>query len=351
MEDFEDLDVPACDGFGAAQNSNFDETYFERHQSSPCRSTRSKSQSRRSTESKAAVVEHKCESRENEEPEERETGSPKRRLSNFKVKYQYKYKNAAIPKTPKLRTLARARRPIIDTPNTRIVKELEQLQKNQFKATKLDRNVFKPPIPPVLSHKHTTPHEPTLLTRSRTANSRENVDQEFDKENKFQANPVPNYDELCKLGVYQHHLTKGTTPKSPAFSLTRARSLKLTGTPVNEIKKHYHPAPKFGSPFRPAKANKVTKVESFSFEGRELRKKYVNTCNAESSDGEPCFKAKPAPHKDERPFVPRRNLIPPTKPRESLIPHAVNQRMEQRHEFDREFTTRSQLLEKQRQVC
>ena len=343
MNPFENIDVPKLPDFTSGNDADVDMAYFERHRGSPTlRETIAPPESEHSAE------------KEKVEPEPKRIEEQKpRRLSNVRVKYQYKFKHATVPKTPNLRSLARTRQLCVDTPNTQAAKELESMKKNQFKAIKLDKRIFSAPFRPKLSHKHTEPNEPHLLTKDRAAlSSRENIKSDDENENQFHAQPLPDYEELRRLGVYNHNMPQATVPKSPAFSLIRTRSMKDTPNDEDKPASYYHPPPKFGTPFRPKRSNKVTKIASFSFENRVLSNKYTKGHNSETSEGDNesnTFRAQPVPKIIEKPFQPRRNLIPPTKPRESLVPHSVSRRLEKRQEFDREFASRSESVEKRRQ--
>jgi len=219
--------------------------------------------------------------------ERRESAQSRRLSSNLRVKYLCKNKKVTVPKTPNLRCQTRARKPAVE----------ELLNQNQFKASTLNKKIFNPPAKPVLLHKH-------------------------------------------------------TQPKSPAFSLARTReSDKLQESSEKKIcPNYYHPVPDFTNPFRPAKSKKVTKVESFSFDKRVLQKKYANSLKPDSSETESDsgFRAKPAPGRDEKPFIAQRGLKPATQPRNSLVPHSVEERMEKRHDFDKQFAVRSASAESQR---
>merc|ERR1719499_1529274 len=127
LKEFADLDVPRLNSFGEMLNSNLEESYFVRHQSSPSGSAQTSSRiSVVSIESQHLPDNH-VESAtganwggfENAiNIEERRDSAQSRRLSsNLRVKYLYKNKKVTIPKTPNLRCPTRARKPAVDTPN------------------------------------------------------------------------------------------------------------------------------------------------------------------------------------------------------------------------------------------
>ncbi|XP_060551268.1 targeting protein for Xklp2 homolog isoform X2 [Ruditapes philippinarum] len=178
-----------------------------------------------------------------------------------------------VPKTPQFETRTRSRPVTAPTREDQEKKEVEDMQKNQFKAKPFNPEIFKNSS---LGVKKVPTKPPTVTEEFHLSSKHRHHDHEKEQSEEqyhFHAQPLNKKILKGTVGVKEAKKLPSTVPESPAFALKHRARIPVVEEPKDE-KPHlrYRPAPHVGIPFQPERKHKATEPAPFGFEEREKRK-------------------------------------------------------------------------------
>ncbi|XP_053401095.1 targeting protein for Xklp2 homolog isoform X2 [Mercenaria mercenaria] len=218
-----------------------------------------------------------------------------------------------VPKTPQFETRTRSRPVTAPTREDMEKIEVEEMQKNQFKAQPVNPKIFKNPntgVRKVPTKAPTVPEEFHLSSKNRH-HEKEKSEEQYH----FHAQPLNKKILEGTVGVKEAKKLAPTVPESPAFALKHRARIPVVEQPKDDKPNlRSRPAPHFGIPFQPHFEHKATEPEPFGFDEREKKraeekkKKIDQVLDEEKKHRE--FHANPMP--DLKPHLPPKRNRPLT---------------------------------------
>ncbi|XP_052225365.1 targeting protein for Xklp2 homolog [Dreissena polymorpha] len=219
-----------------------------------------------------------------------------------------------VPHTPQFETRSRSR-PVTAPSREEIEQqELEEMQKNQFKAQPLNTKIFQNPSLKKVTVKAPTVPEEFHLSHNLKAHDKEAKQEEEHYE--FHAKPLNKKILEGTVGLKEPKRLPLTKPESPAFALKHRARIPAPEEQTEPEKPttRRRPIPHTGVPFQIQLSHKTTEPEPFAFEEREKRRavergrKIEQILEEEAKNRE--FHAQPLP--DHEPHLPPKRTRPLT---------------------------------------
>ncbi|CAH1780160.1 unnamed protein product [Owenia fusiformis] len=224
-----------------------------------------------------------------------------------------------VPKTPNITKASRKRTSHVISQAEKDEQELEEIQKNQFKAHPVNQKILNHAnigVPKIQPKEVTQPEEFDLEGARRKPTAPEPEEPHFE----FHAQPIPAKILEKPTGLKPAKHQPLTVPESPAFALkNRIRPTLIKPEEIPEVKCiKAHPVPHGGIAFQPKIEHKHTVIEPFTFEERDKCKqkqkeeKIQQILEEEKRARE--FKAQLLPPLSPNQGVPEKRPKPPTEP-------------------------------------
>ncbi|KAL4234469.1 Protein tpx2 [Mactra antiquata] len=177
-----------------------------------------------------------------------------------------------VPKTPQFETRTRSRPVTAPSRADLEKKEVEEMQKKQFKAQPVNHKIFENSC---LGIKRVAPKAPTVPEEFHLSSKNRGLEKPKEKEEHYEFHAQPLNKKILDGPVGIKDAKKGqvTIPQSPAFALKHRARLPVVEEPKDDKPVlRSRAAPHFGLPFQPQTHHKKTEPEPFGFEEREKQK-------------------------------------------------------------------------------